>query len=683
MTQMSMKKGLKVWGKAAKKAIHNEVKQMHLRSTFIPVHIRDLSATERLQILESHLFLSDKRDSDEKKGRLVAGGNKQRDFITKEDSSSPTVATESVSLTCTIDAMEHRVVAVVDIPNAFIQTHVPDPKDQTLVRLRGQVVDELMEIAPEVYGEFITKDKKNNPCLIVRCQNAIYGTMVASLLYYRKFRASLESIGFEFNPYDPCVANKMINGKQMTICFHVDDCKISHAESEAVDKMINWLKEHYETIWEDGSGKMKVSQGKIHKYLGMTLDYSVDGQVSITMVPYIDEILAAYAEADPTSTGTKSSAAPDNLYKIDEDCVKLSPSKAKTFHNLVAKTLFATKRARPDTGTAIAYLSTRVREPDTDDWKKLVHLMKYLKATRDLPLILRSDGSGILKWWVDGSFGVHPNMRGHTGGGVSMGTGFPVTISTKQKLNTRSSTESELVAVDDCMPAICWTRYFLEAQGYSVTENIVYQDNKSAILLEKNGKASSSKRTKHINIRFFFVTDRVAQKELNVEWCPTEEMIGDFFTKPLQGALFKKFRDLIMGVTSTSTHSKSYKEALLSSSKKNCWDTGSEAVPSKKPNTISKTKLMASTETTKSQQLSPQECVGGRTQVTRGGCTRARRTQVTRGGCTRATYGTSKLNTPLTKTNYGQVLQYPTKTSRKNAPKSAVVTLLSNSLLVN
>ena len=148
------------------------------------------------------------------------------------------------------------------------------------------------------------------------------------------------------------------------------------------------------------------------------------------------------------------------LFKIDDDCEKLSESKKKDFHTVVAKTLYATKRARPDTCTAIAYLTTRVREPDKDDWAKLTHLMKYLRATKDLPLILSADGSGILKWYVDGSYGVHPNMRGHTGGGLTLGRGFPINNSTKQKLNTRSSTESEVVAVDDVMPAVCWSRYF-------------------------------------------------------------------------------------------------------------------------------------------------------------------------------------------------------------------------------
>jgi hypothetical protein len=121
-----------------------------------------------------------------------------------------------------------------------------------------------------------------------------------------------------------------------------------------------------------------------------------------------------------------------------------------------------------------------------------------------MPLVLSADGSGVLKWWVDASFAVHPNLRFHSGGGLSMGRGFPVTCSTKQKINTRSSTESELVGADDFMPAICWTRDFLAAQGYHVQDNILFQDNKSAILLEKNGRDSSGRRTKHNSIRHFF-----------------------------------------------------------------------------------------------------------------------------------------------------------------------------------
>ena len=125
---------------------------------------------------------------------------------------------------------------------------------------------------------------------------------------------------------------------------------------------------------------------------------------------------------------------------------------------------------------------------------------------------------------------------------MSMGRGALYSSSTRQKLNTKSSTEAELVGVNDLMQQILWTRYFLESQGYEVRDNIVHQDNQSAILMEQKGKGSSSKRTRHINVRYFFVTDRVAAKELSINHCPTGEMTGDFFTKPLQGAQFIRFR---------------------------------------------------------------------------------------------------------------------------------------------
>jgi hypothetical protein len=184
----------------------------------------------------------------------------------------------------------------------------------------------------------------------------------------------------------------------------------------------------------------------------MTLDYTVRGQVKITMFDYVDEILTAFDKAEPKGGGTKTSAAPDSLFKVDESCAKLAQNKAVEFHNLVAKTLYATKRARPDTCTAIAFLTTRVREPDKDDWTKLVHLMRYIRGTCTMPMILSANGSGILKWWVDASFTVHPNMRGHSGGGLSLGRGFPIVSSTKHTLNTRSSTETEIVGADDFMP---------------------------------------------------------------------------------------------------------------------------------------------------------------------------------------------------------------------------------------
>ena len=278
---------------------------------------------------------------------------------------------------------------------------------------------------------------------------------------------------------------------------------------------------------------MKVTYGEVHEFLGMTLDYRMPGLCKISMFGYLIEVLKAWDGMTSKRT-MKDTAAPANLFEIDEDCEKLDEKMKEWFHSIVAKMLFATKRVRPDTGTSVVFLTTRVAKPDKQDWAKLGHLMSYVRSTLMLPLILGADGSGVIKWLIDTSYGVHWNLRGQSGGGNTLGRGFPVSGSTKQKLNTRSSTEAEVVGVDDFMPSILWSKLFLEAQGYSVTRNIIYQDNKSAMLLEANGKASSGKRTKHINIRYFFVTDRIQKGDVELEWCPTAEMTGDFFTKPLQ-----------------------------------------------------------------------------------------------------------------------------------------------------
>jgi hypothetical protein len=135
---------------------------------------------------------------------------------------------------------------------------------------------------------------------------------------------------------------------------------------------------------------------------------------------------------------------------------------------------------------------------------------------------------------------------------MSMGTGSAYSTSQKQKLNTKSSTEAELIGLDDVLLRTLWTKYFMEAQGYGVS-TIVAQDNQSTMRLAENGKASSGKGTRHINIRYYFITDRIARKEVAIQYCPTKEMVADYFTKPLQGVLFYKFRDQIMGVVPTDT----------------------------------------------------------------------------------------------------------------------------------
>jgi hypothetical protein len=200
--------------------------------------------------------------------------------------------------------------------------------------------------------------------------------------------------------------------------------------------------------------------------------------------------------------------------------------------------------------------------PDEDDYKKLTRVMRYLQGSLYLKLVLAADGTGRIQWWVDAAYGVHMDMKSHTGGTMSLGYGSVYSVSGGQKILGCSSTEAELIGVHDVMPQIIWTLNFMTAQGFDVKDNILYQDNKSTILLATNGRASVGKRSRHINIRYFFVKDRVNNGEVRIEYCPTEEMWGDFFSKPLQGKVFFGFRDLIMNIDPSSAYHSAHRSVL-------------------------------------------------------------------------------------------------------------------------
>ena len=150
-------------------------------------------------------------------------------------------------------------------------------------------------------------------------------------------------------------------------------------------------------------------------------------------------------------------------------------------------------------------------------------------------------------------------MKSHTGGATAFGQGIIIPKSTKQKLNTRSLTEDEIVGASDYLPDAIWLLRFLKYQGYKIDKSRFFQDNESAIKIQQNGKKSGSRRTRHLDIRYFFLKDRFEQENIKVRYCKTEEMLGDFFTKPLQGARFHRMRTVVMGYDSIcSLHANAY-----------------------------------------------------------------------------------------------------------------------------
>lgn len=199
-------------------------------------------------------------------------------------------------------------------------------------------------------------------------QKALYGKMKSALLFYKKLVGELRDIGFEINPYDPCVANKMINGSQITVRWHVDDLMISHVDSGVINELIRTIKDIY-------GENLAETTGHIHDYLGMVFNYATDGEVHVNMKQYLDKVISEFPEE---ITGISATPAADYLFQVRDDGRKLNDEQAEAFHHTVYQLLFASTRARRDIQTAVSFLSSRVLAPDEDDWGKLKRILKYL-----------------------------------------------------------------------------------------------------------------------------------------------------------------------------------------------------------------------------------------------------------------------------------------------------------------
>jgi hypothetical protein len=303
------------------------------------------------------------------------------------------------------------------------------------------------------------------------------------------------------NPYDICIANQTVKGEQQTVTWHVDDVKSSHVDSKVNDNFHIWCEKMYGS---NKVGHVKVIHGKVHDYLAMILNFSIPGAMKLDMRYYIKQMIKDFGY---DIKSIKTNPWTEKLFKVNKESKNVDEERRAIFHTFVMKVMFLCKRARPDTNPVIGFLSSRVKEPNEGDRNKLLKVMGFLKGTIDDVLTLEADDTQTMSWYIDAAFAVHPDMKSHTSAVFTMGKGAIISDSLKQKVNSRSSMESEIVGVDDEIHKVVWAKRFAEYQGFKVKLNIVFQDNTSSMKLEQNGKASSGKRSRHFDIKIFYVTD--------------------------------------------------------------------------------------------------------------------------------------------------------------------------------
>jgi hypothetical protein len=245
------------------------------------------------------------------------------------------------------------------------------------------MVDIMLEIDPSLKN-CVKTYKSGKKVMFGKLNKAVYRTLLAGILFYTKLSEFLKSQGFKMNPYDPCCFTKMINGSSCTLLFYVDDIYASHKEQGVLDELLEVINDKFKTDTQD----LSITRGTNQDYIGMNIDFSGKDHDRITQYDFLEDILDKTNRHYGGMNGTSVTPAVTYVFTVDETSTVLSKQHAEYFHRITARLLFASKRARPDLQVTVAYLCTRVKSPTISDYVKLVRVIKYIRATIQLPLLL-------------------------------------------------------------------------------------------------------------------------------------------------------------------------------------------------------------------------------------------------------------------------------------------------------
>ena len=266
--KMSDKASFKKYGQEAVASMIKEYTQLNERAVpgkpvVIPTDPRSLTPLERNRAMRAVNLIKEKRGGD-LIGRTCVNGSGQRKYFKQYESvASPTAALESLIVTLLIDAYKGRDVAIYDVSDAYLQASLSSKgsNERVLMKLEGDLIDIMAKVNPEYAKNVIHEHSKE--VLYMEILQVIYGCIESALRWYELYFETLMNEGFKINPCDKCVANKIINGKQCTLVWYVDDDKVSHVDDKEVTEVIDLMKGHF--------GDLTVTRGKTHHFLGINI----------------------------------------------------------------------------------------------------------------------------------------------------------------------------------------------------------------------------------------------------------------------------------------------------------------------------------------------------------------------------------------------------------------------------
>lgn len=416
-------------------------------------------------------------------------------------------------------------------------TEVSDEDDEAIYMwLSAEIAIVLCDIDSD-WKQFVCADGR----ILVRVLKAMYGLPQSAKRWFDDLSGKLIKLGYKQSSSDKCVFAKQCNGRECIMTVHVDDMLVFVTDNELMTELFDGLNRMF--------FKVTMREGMEHDYLGMTLkfDYSgARGKVEITQPEYTRKLLESYNVNQVADTPHTA-----HLFDVRENDKAVDK---RAFLSLVMKLMWLAKRSRPDILLPVSYLATKCQSPVEDDSKKLNRVLAYINATPEKGIVLEPDSLEIVSY-IDASFGTHVDGKSHTGITVHIGEkSAPVFCqSVKQKLVTKSSTEAELVGINDGISQVLWLRSLMQGLGkLKKSPTVIYQDNQSTMQIAERG-AGAKGRTKHIDIRYFYVKEKIELQEIVLKYKAGEEMVADMLTKAVPKDRFFKLRKLLMNFSGTST----------------------------------------------------------------------------------------------------------------------------------
>ena len=527
--RISVAKALEEMPAQASEAINQELQQMLDHDVFDPVK----TTPPGVRPLRTTMFLKKKVQPNGEfikwKARYVGGGDQQtHEEYSRNEISSPTASITSLLIVASMAASEGRSVATADFSSAYLKAVMPE-EHKVFVRVDPRMAAFLLKLRPQL-REFVRGDGS----LVMRLKRALYGCIQSARLWYDTIKNTLESMGFVANPRDNCVFRN--DTTDVIVVLYVDDLFITANSDADIANVTDSLN----SIFTNG---LTVHTGQRHSFLGMDFDFSSRGRVDVKMTGFIDDVLAVSG-----TTAKCKTPALENLFVISGEDPELPTNEAETFHSTVMKLLYLAKRVRPDILLAVSFLTTRNLHPHQEDQVKLRRVLGYLNQTRQVGITLGGGETGVrLRAFIDAAYGVHSDGKSQSGCVVTLGGSTVFAKCSKQRINTKSSHEAELVSLSDNASVVIWAADFLiHLKKYPHTP-VILQDNLSTIASIESG-SPRGELSQHINLKYFWLHDRIQMEDVRVEYIESERMLADVLTKPLAGAKFAGLRDQLLGM---------------------------------------------------------------------------------------------------------------------------------------